>query len=103
VTKIPPDATATSQQHDVLIPVPTVEATVYYSALLDTTDDAEAKKRAKDAIEILGLQQSAETWVGNAIIRGLSGGQRRRLSVGVELVRSLRSTNAIPPTQCLHV
>jgi ABC-type multidrug transport system ATPase subunit len=76
---------------------------VYYSALFYTTDDAEAKKRAKDAIEILGLQQSAETWVGNATIRGLSGGQRRRLSVGDELVRCLRSTNAIPPTQCLHV
>lgn len=35
---------------------------------------------------MLGLDQQKDTAVGNVFLRGLSGGQKRRLSVGVELV-----------------
>ena len=39
-----------------------------------------------DIIEELGLVDAQHTPVGNWAIRGLSGGQRRRLSIGCELV-----------------
>ena len=34
----------------------------------------------------LGLTDCADTIVGGALIKGISGGQRKRTSVGVELV-----------------
>jgi ATP-binding cassette subfamily G (WHITE) protein 2 len=34
-------------------------------------------------IDSLGLKKCAETYVGSSLIRGLSGGERKRTSVGV--------------------
>ena len=37
-------------------------------------------------LEELGLTHCADTIVGGALIKGISGGERKRTSVGVELV-----------------
>ncbi len=37
-------------------------------------------------IDSLGLKKASETFVGNSLIRGLSGGEKKRTSVGVELL-----------------
>jgi len=34
----------------------------------------------------LGLESCADTMIGGALIKGISGGQRKRTSVGVELI-----------------
>lgn len=34
----------------------------------------------------LGLQECSNTIVGNSLIRGISGGERKRTSIGVELL-----------------
>lgn len=39
-------------------------------------------------MEQLGLTKSADTIVGNTKIRGLSGGERKRLSIAVEMISS---------------
>jgi ABC-type multidrug transport system ATPase subunit len=43
-------------------------------------------KLTKRMISELGLEDCADTIVGGALIKGISGGQRKRTSVGVELV-----------------
>jgi len=50
-------------------------------------------KSARDAVvldllEMLGLTKSADTIVGNTKVRGLSGGERKRLSIACELISS---------------
>lgn len=39
-------------------------------------------------IDLLGLQQCANTIVGNTDIRGISGGEKKRVNVGMELIRN---------------
>ena len=43
-------------------------------------------KRVDEVIEELGLTRAKDTKVGNAFYRGVSGGERRRVSIGVELI-----------------
>lgn len=89
------------QQEDVHIPILTVRETLMYTASLYTSDSAEVKKRVDDAINLLGLEGQKNTKVGNFLLRGLSGGQKRRLSVGVELVAKPRVLFLDEPTSGL--
>ena len=34
----------------------------------------------------LGLQECADSTIGNTLMRGISGGERKRTSIGVELL-----------------
>lgn len=42
--------------------------------------------QVEDVIAELRLRQCANTRVGNEYIRGVSGGERRRVSIGVQLL-----------------
>ena len=46
----------------------------------------EVEKTVTILIEKLGLTKAADTIVGNAKVRGLSGGERKRLSIACELL-----------------
>ncbi len=48
----------------------------------------ERDKVVSDLMELLGLTKSQNTIVGNTKVRGLSGGERKRLSIACELVSS---------------
>eukprot|EP00804_Cyclotella_cryptica_P020520 CCRYP_003379-RB/>CCRYP_003379-RB protein AED:0.21 eAED:0.21 QI:189/1/0.83/1/0.8/0.83/6/0/535 len=50
-----------------------------------TTDD-EIEDLADKMLAELGLSDCADTMIGGALIKGISGGERKRTSVGVELV-----------------
>lgn len=66
-----------------------VRETLYYASELrmqSNTSKQEKRKRVEEIMQILGLSEHAETIVGNAKIRGISGGQTKRLSIGVEII-----------------
>jgi ABC-type multidrug transport system ATPase subunit len=51
---------------------------------------SEKKDRINEVISDLGLVKVTDTKVGNWAYRGVSGGERRRVSIGVEVLDSER-------------
>ncbi|XP_029414478.1 ATP-binding cassette sub-family G member 8 isoform X2 [Nannospalax galili] len=77
------------RQHDQLLPNLTVKETLAFVAqmrLPRTFSQAQRDKRVEDVIAELRLRQCANTRVGNTYVRGVSGGERRRVSIGVQLL-----------------
>jgi ABC-type multidrug transport system ATPase subunit len=67
----------------------TVHQTLLYAANLRMAErySAESKElRIKKIMDMLGLTEHENTVVGDENIRGLSGGQQKRLSIGVEII-----------------
>lgn len=76
-------------QDDVLYPHLTVRETLVFAALLrlPRTMGKEEKVMAAEKVMVeLGLEKCSETIVGNAYVRGVSGGERRRVSIGKEVL-----------------
>ncbi|OMO98863.1 ABC transporter-like protein [Corchorus capsularis] len=74
-------------QGEVLFPLLTVEETLMYSARLRLRDGHDkAAARVKELLVELGLQHVANVRVGGESNRGISGGEKRRVSIGVDLV-----------------
>ena len=75
-------------QEDHLIGALTVRETINISAMLsiDTKSKAERLERVAALIEAFGLSVCADTTVGTALLKGISGGQKRRLSVASQLI-----------------
>ena len=48
----------------------------------------EKNRRIEDTINELGLAHVADSKVGNEFIRGVSGGERKRTNIGMELIIS---------------
>lgn len=77
------------RQDDQLLPNLTVKETLLFIAKLrlpKTFSDSQREKRVENVIAELRLRQCANTRVGNEYIRGVSGGERRRVSIGVQLL-----------------
>ncbi|KAJ3135389.1 hypothetical protein HK100_002751, partial [Physocladia obscura] len=78
-------------QEDVLMPTLTVRETLMFSAQLrlpESVPTREKKKRVEEVMAALGLTHVADVRVGGHGKRGISGGEKRRVSIGVELVTS---------------
>jgi len=81
--------TAYVMQQDVLLPTLTVRETLRYSAdlrLPPPTTEAERRKVVEEVILELGLKECADTRIGNHQHKGCSGGEKRRTSIGVQLL-----------------
>lgn len=78
-------------QEDALFGTFTVKETLWYAARFEfgySMDKSFLHNKVETLIDGLGLRNCENTIVGTIFQKGLSGGQTRRLSVGVELVRS---------------
>ncbi|KAM0584425.1 hypothetical protein ACHAP6_007350 [Verticillium nonalfalfae] len=76
-------------QQDILLPTLTVRETLQYSADLRLPPPTTAEERTRIVEEVileLGLKECADTRIGNHQHRGCSGGEKRRVSIGVQLL-----------------
>eukprot|EP00850_Spirogloea_muscicola_P005776 SM000027S09557 [mRNA] locus=s27:59882:62437:+ [translate_table: standard] len=104
-------------QDDALFPMLSVRETLLFSARLRlpaSMTAAEKRERVDMLVDELGLRGCADTKIGNEEVRGVSGGERRRVSIGVDLIHDpavlfldeptsgLDSTSALNVVQNLH-
>lgn len=76
-------------QQDVLLPRLTVRETLRYSAGLRLPPEFKKEEREKVVEEVilqLGLKECANTLIGDSQHKGCSGGEKRRVSIGVQLL-----------------
>ena len=75
-------------QEDILSPSLTVYETIYQTAKFRFYDESDSflRGRAEKAIELMGLQKCRDTFIGGGHERGISGGEKKRVAIAVELV-----------------
>ncbi|TYI44438.1 hypothetical protein ES332_A01G236200v1 [Gossypium tomentosum] len=76
-------------EDDVLFPHLTVEETLMYAARLrlpKVLTRQQKEKRAVDVIYELGLERCQDTMIGGSFVRGVSGGERKRVCIGNEII-----------------
>ncbi|XP_061366678.1 ABC transporter G family member 20-like [Gastrolobium bilobum] len=76
-------------QDDLLFPMLTVEETLMFSAefrLPRSLSKSKKKARVQALIDQLGLRNAAKTVIGDEGHRGVSGGERRRVSIGIDII-----------------
>lgn len=59
-----------------------------FTRLPATWSAAQKQARVEDTLRVLGLQRVRHTPVGDENVRGLSGGEKKRCNIGIELVNS---------------
>ncbi|KAK7252303.1 hypothetical protein RIF29_36149 [Crotalaria pallida] len=91
-------------QNDTLLTSLTVREAVHYSAQLqlpDSMSKAEKKERADFTIREMGLQDAINTRIGGWGCKGISGGQKRRVSICIEILTRPRLLFLDEPTSGL--
>ncbi len=76
-------------QDDIMLRELTVEEVFTHSAYMRLPADMpleEKDKLVRDIIDSLGLTSVQDSTIGDELKRGISGGQRKRVSVGIEIV-----------------
>ncbi|KAF4354338.1 hypothetical protein F8388_023000 [Cannabis sativa] len=97
-------------QDEALFALLTVEETLMYSARLRMHGGYEkAVSRVKELLKVLGLEHVAGVRIGSESSRGISGGEKRRVSIGVDLVHDPdvllldEPTSGLDSASALHV
>ncbi|KAI8612755.1 hypothetical protein BC830DRAFT_1220204 [Chytriomyces sp. MP71] len=104
-------------QDDVMIEELTVRENIRYAArtrLPDSWSNGDVDSHVDAILTALNLNHVAHSRVGNTLVRGISGGQRKRVNIGMELAAAplsvfldeptsgLDSTAALDVTNILH-
>lgn len=76
-------------QDDLLMEDLTVFQNLFYNTKLafGNLDDESIKKKVEALLESLGLAETSQLKVGNSLDKTISGGQRKRLNIALELIR----------------
>ncbi|KAH6812976.1 ABC-2 type transporter family protein [Perilla frutescens var. frutescens] len=91
-------------QEDVLLGTLTVRESIAYSALLrlpSSTTRHEMNEIIENTIAELGLEECADHVIGNWHLRGISGGEKKRLSIALEIITQPRLLFLDEPTSGL--
>ena len=78
-------------QDDVLPGSATVYEHLMFHAKLRlpaNTSDTDVRKRVESTMQILGIEKLADSFIGDQFQRGISGGEKRRVSIATELLMS---------------
>ncbi|KAJ2263529.1 hypothetical protein J3F81_006358, partial [Coemansia sp. RSA 371] len=93
------------QQDDLMHPLLTVQETLAYASRLRLPNkhyNAQTKsERVNTVIRQLRLEAARNTRIGDAKVRGVSGGERKRVSIGTELLTDPRLLFLDEPTSGL--
>jgi ATP-binding cassette subfamily G (WHITE) protein 2 len=92
-------------QDDIISGTLTVRENLMFSANVRLSDDVsndERKERVTKVIHDLGLESCADTKMGTEYLRGVSGGERKRTCIGMELVLSPKILFLDEPTTGLY-
>ena len=76
-------------QDDIILKTMTVKEALYMSALLrlpEIISNEEKENKVNEMISLLHLENCQDTIVGDSLSKGISGGERKRLSVGMEMI-----------------
>lgn len=73
-------------QDDVILDTMTVRESLKMSAILRLPKDIDHEERIDDLLEILGLESCQNTLIGSSMVKGISGGERKRVSVAMEMI-----------------
>ena len=90
-------------QEDHLLPELTVRENLYYAARLAFANDTpeQSSERVEGCLKQLGLWEARELPVGDALRKTISGGQRKRLNIAMELIREPKVLLVDEPTSGL--
>ncbi|KAI4307835.1 hypothetical protein L6164_030973 [Bauhinia variegata] len=76
-------------QEDILFPQLTLEETLIFSAFLRLPTNMSRQQkyaRVETTVKELGLERCRHTKIGGGFIKGISGGERKRTSIGYEIL-----------------
>lgn len=92
------------QDDDALLPTLTVRETLHFAAGLRLPiwmSKEEKKQRAEAVLLKLGLKDCADNLVGNDLVKGISGGEKRRVTIAVQVLTDPRILLLDEPTSGL--
>ncbi|MEO5569770.1 MAG: ATP-binding cassette domain-containing protein [Bacteroidia bacterium] len=77
-------------QDDLLMEELTVYQNIFYNSKLcfGNLDDEAIEKKVNELLEVMGLYEIKDLKVGDVLNKMISGGQRKRVNIGLELIRT---------------
>lgn len=93
-----------SQDDDALLPTLTVRETLHFAAglrLPKWMSKEEKIQQAESVLLKLGLRDCADNLIGNDLIKGISGGEKRRVTIAVQILTEPRILLLDEPTSGL--
>ncbi|KAJ3146015.1 ATP-binding cassette sub- G member 1 [Geranomyces variabilis] len=76
-------------QDDVILPTMTTREAIAMSATLrlgDAVSQADKDRRVDEMLDLLNLRKCANTVIGSPTLKGVSGGERKRVAIAMELL-----------------
>ncbi|MEW5318453.1 MAG: hypothetical protein WDW38_009674 [Sanguina aurantia] len=76
-------------QEDIILETMTVREALMFAAMLklpSSMPHSEKMSRALDIADMLNIKKSLDNVVGSSLVKGISGGEKRRLSLGMEMI-----------------